>query len=126
MMPQDDFDPEKRAKELHELIVDSVAKDKVTIAVLTTETKTVIVGTNEKRLREIQRKSLEENEIEANHTKLGDHAEEKVIAETKKLGLKPDKIGVSRKICIDCQELIEKENISTSTKFSNKKSKNRK
>lgn len=77
-------------------------------------------------MREQQRKALEANEIEANNTKLGDYAEEKAIAEAKKLGLKGKKIGASRKICLDCQELIEDEEITAKTEFSHKKSKNRK
>jgi deoxycytidylate deaminase len=93
---------------------------------LTTETDTVIVGTSERRLREPQRKVLEVHEIEAVNTQVGLHAEEKVILEAKKLGLKGQKIGASRKICLDCQDLIENEGIKPETEFSNKKSKNRK
>ncbi len=117
-------DPEKRAKELHELIESQVARNKVTIAVLTTDTPSVIVGTSEKELREAQRKVLQEHEVEAKSEK-NKHAEENVINQAKAMGLQGKKIGVSRPICLDCEELIKEENIETNTPFKGKKSKNR-
>jgi hypothetical protein len=48
----------KRAKDLHNLIKNPVAKDKVTIAVLATEENVYLVGTNEYKLREEQKKSV--------------------------------------------------------------------
>lgn len=123
-MAEKNIDPESRAKELHSLIKNKVARSFVTIAVLTTETETVIVGTNERKLREEQKDALFSEEIEA-ETHMGKHAEENVIAFAKKIGLEGKEIGVSRPICLDCENLIKEEGILAKTIFKGKKSKNR-
>ncbi|TAE04132.1 MAG: hypothetical protein EAZ97_00490 [Bacteroidetes bacterium] len=115
---------EERAKELHQLIPNIVARNRVTIAVLQTQTEMVIVGTSERELRALQRKALLENEIEAESTDKN-HAEENVIAKAKELGLKGLEIGASRPICLDCEDLIKQEGIIPQTELKGKKSKNR-
>jgi hypothetical protein len=117
-------DPDKRAKELHNLIEKSFARNRVTIAVLTTDSPTVIVGTSERELRDDQREALLENEVEAESEK-GKHTEENAISKLRELNLKGVEIGASRPICSDCEELIKKEGIEPKTELKGKKSKNR-
>ncbi len=116
--------PAERAKEIHNQIQNPIARNLSTIAVMNTEENSVIVGTSEKRLRAEQREVLTENEIEAKSIS-GDHAEQNVINEAKERNLKGTEIGVSRPICLECEELIKQEGIETKTEFSGKKSKNR-
>lgn len=118
------IDPDKRAKELHSLITPPMAQNFVTIAVLTTENETVIIGTNERKLRKKQAEALLENEIEA-QIKEDKHAEEKVIQKATELGLKGKEIGTSRPICLDCENLIKQEGIVPKTELKGKKSKKR-
>ncbi len=121
----ENINPNDRAKEIHDVITNKIAHNMSTIAVLTTNSEVVIVGTSESKLRNEQRKILKENELEAESI-TGNHAEENAIAEAKKQHLTGIEIGVSREICIDCQELIEKEEIISHTAFSGKKSTKRK
>jgi len=116
--------PDKRAKELHNAINNKSSLNYVTIAVLTTETEAVIVGTNETKLRKEQKKALLENEIEA-ESESSKHAEENAINKAKKLGLKGKEIGASRPICSDCEKTIQEENIIPVTELKGKKSKKR-
>ncbi|TAD97758.1 MAG: hypothetical protein EAZ97_11960 [Bacteroidetes bacterium] len=118
------IDPDKRAKELHSLISPPMAQNFVTIAVLTTENETVIIGTNERKLRKKQVEALLENEIEA-QIKEDKHAEEKVIQKALEMGLKGKEIGASRPICLDCEDLIKEESILPKTELKGKKSKKR-
>jgi len=92
--------------------------------VLVTDSPTVIIGTSERELRDIQRESLLVNEVEAPSEK-GKHAEENAVAKAKNLGLKGIEIGTSRPICLDCEELIKQEGIIPKTELKGKKSKNR-
>lgn len=114
-------DPEKRAKELHEKIKFKFTRDKNTTAVLNTDTDTVIVGSNEVRLRKEQREALYDNEIEA--TGQG-HAEITVINKAEELELTGTEIGVSRPICEKCEEVIKERKliIKPSLKVKNKTS----
>jgi hypothetical protein len=67
---------------------------------------------------------LLEHEIIA-RSRTGNHAEENVMDEATERNLTLVEIGVSRPICLDCEELIKDKGIETKTEFSGKISKNR-
>jgi hypothetical protein len=110
-------DPDKRAKELHSKIKHQFTRDKNTTAVLNTDSNTVIVGSNEVRLRKEQREELLENEIEA--TGMG-HAEIKIIKKAEEINLTGTEIGSSRPICDECKNIIQENKIIARTEFKNK------
>lgn len=109
---------------MHGLIDNPIASDYTTIAVLNTEEGLALVGSSALSLDKRVRENLVSTEKEAKGTK-GQHAEEKVIQLAKEEKLSPTEIGASRPICLDCEELLEENNILTKTKFSGKKSKKR-
>jgi hypothetical protein len=117
------LDPDKRAKELHSKIKHTHTQSKTTTAVLNTEEGKVLVGSSEKSLRKEIREALEKHEIEA----FGEgHAEETVIQNAIGLGLTGIEIGASRPICLDCEYIINENNIIAKTEFSGKPSQKRK
>jgi uncharacterized protein YfeS len=124
MSEDETLDPDARAKYLHSLLQNPFTKSRVTIAVLTTNKETV-VGTSEPQLRNVQKQALNSHEVEAIDDKNDKHAEEKVIAKAKEMGLEAREIGASRPICSDCEALIKQEGIVPKTKLKKKKSKNR-
>ncbi len=124
IMEKEEYDIDKRVKELHGKL-GKITQDKTTTSVGLTEEQIGIVGSSEGRLRKIVKKALYDFEIEAKGQS-GKHAEEYVIDEAEKRNLKLTNISASRPICIECQELIEGKEIKTNTSFSGKKSKKRK
>ena len=121
---KNEYDVEKRAKELHGKL-GKTTQEKTTTSVGFTEEKIGIIGSSEGRLRKTVKKGLYDFEIEAKG-KPGKHAEEYVIEEAENKKLTTTEIAASRPICIDCQIIIEQKDIKTETPFSGKKSKKRK
>ena len=119
-----DYNIEKRVKELHGKL-GKTTQNKTTTSVGLTEEEIGIIGSSEGRLRKTVKKELYNFEIEAKG-KSGKHAEEYVIEKAKSQNLKLTEIAASRPICLDCQEIIEENEIKTQTPFSGKKSKKRK
>ncbi len=118
-------DPDKRAKELHDLIKDERKKRHTTTAVANTQEDQTIVGTSDSYMRKEIKEALLEHETPADLID-GNHAEENVIDMAEKLKLNITEIGASRPICADCEELLKEKNIEAKTEFSGKKSKKRK
>ena len=116
--------PEERAKELLDKIKDDFKKRKITIAVGKTDSDFSLVGTSEKYMQNDVLNSIEKNEIVATPNQ-NKHAEEDIIDEAEKREVKITDIGASRPICIDCEEIIKENNITSHTEFSGKKSKKR-
>lgn len=123
-MPKTELsDPDKRAKELHETIKNTRTKNSSTIAVLNTEEGWALVGSSTEILQKEVRDKLD-TEYELPVKGQG-HAEEKVIRKAKEEGFTPTEIGASRPICLDCENLINENNIEIKTTLKGKKSKNR-
>ena len=78
--------PDKRAKELHDLLEYERTKRHTTTAVGNTEHNTVIVGTSENYIRSEIKEALLDNEIPAK-SRHGNHAEENVMDEADELDL---------------------------------------
>ena len=116
---------DERAKELQNLIESERTKRHTTTAVGNTKQDITIVGTSETYMRPEIKEALLIHEIAAK-SKKGNHAEENVIDEAVKQNLNITEIGASRPICLDCEEKIKQKNITTTTKFSGKKSRKRK
>ena len=121
-MPQPN--PDKRAKELHNSIQDEFKKRKITIAVGNTESDFSLVGTSEKYMQDDVLNAMNDNEIVATPN-FDKHAEEDIIEEAQKREVKITEIGACRPICLDCEELLNENNIISRTEFSGKKSKKR-
>ena len=117
--------PDERAKELWNKLKHRFTRSVVTIAVGNTEENISLVGTSENRMRKEITNSLEEHEIIAEPNE-NTHAEEDVVAMAKLLKLKLQAMGASRPICIDCEDLLKKNDIEPKTELSGKKSKKRK
>lgn len=117
--------PDKRAKELHDLLEYERTKRHTTTGVGNTESDTVIVGTSEDYMRQEIKEALNDNEITAKSRK-GNHAEENVMDEADELDLTITEIGASRPICLDCENKIKEKGIDAKTEFSGKKSRKRK
>lgn len=117
--------PDRRAKELHNMISDERKRKHTTTAVGNTMEEVSIIGTNEEYLRVEIRKALQPYEIIAK-SHPGYHAEENIIMEAEARALTLYEMGASRPICLDCENLLATKNIETKTEFSGKPSKNRK
>jgi len=117
--------PDKRAKELHNLLENERTKRHTTTAVGNTEQDITIVGTSEDYMRPEIKVTLLEHEIPSKSRK-GNHAEENVMDEAGERNLNITEIGASRPICLDCEIKIKEKGIETKTKFSGKKSRKRK
>lgn len=116
--------PTERSEELHNLIEDERKRRHTTTAVGDTNSAISIIGTNEEYLRAEIRRALLPHEIIAK-SKPGNHAEENILEEAAEKNLTITEIGASRPICLDCEELLREQGITTQTTFSGKKSKNR-
>jgi len=117
--------PDKRAKELHDLITDERKKRHTTTSVGNTSEGRSIVGTSEEYLRIEIKKAMQAHEIPAKSRK-GNHAEKNVLDEAQQRDLTLVEIGASRPICLDCENLLKDKDIEAKTEFSGKRSKNRK
>lgn len=123
MLDNEELNPDKRAKELHNKLKFQYTKRSTTTAVLNTKEGTTLVSSSEKLLRKEVLLELKAHEKEA---KGKGHAEEKLIAYSEILQLTPTEIGASRPICIDCEKLITEKQIEIKSDCSGKLSKKRK
>ena len=120
---QENYDITQRVTELHKKL-GKVTQNKTTTAVGFADEEIGIIGSSEGKLRKSVRKELYKFEIEAKGEP-GKHAEEYVIDEAENRGFHLNQIAASRNICMECQQLIEENEIEAKTPFSGKKSKKR-
>ncbi|MEZ5479445.1 MAG: hypothetical protein R3E95_18760 [Thiolinea sp.] len=98
---------EDRAKQIHNALP-KVTQDKTTISVTETKEGINIVSSSEMRLRPVQRKLLNENEVAA---KGKGHAEVTGVNTIKEMGLTPTGTAASRPICDECKDFLKKEGV---------------
>jgi RHS repeat-associated protein len=94
----------ERATEIHD-VLDPIAQDYRTTAVLSTEEGVTVVGGGVRDLTAAQQQALADGEVGV--ALPGEHAEVTVLTAATESGLTPNAIGVSRPICPACQAEIE-------------------